>query len=259
MELKNFPVTEIKALPDDEPGTFEAIVACFGNVDRGGDRMKKGSFARTLKDRGLPPIIWSHNWDIPPIGTVEEAVENNSGLRIKGRLFVGEDEDSPVARQVYTAMKAKDGNGMSPLREFSFGYEAVASKGEEVEGEEIRVLEDVELFEVGPTLVGMNPATQLLAVKSAEEVIKQAVEETEPPEEGEVKPDPVTPLEETTPPPADDPDSDTEPPAVVVDPATSPVVQPEDKPDPKDEESKSDLSEEDRSRIAELLTAGPIH
>jgi HK97 family phage prohead protease len=249
METKSFPVTEIKALPEDEPGTFEAIVACFGNVDRGGDRMKKGSFARTLKDRGLPPIIWSHNWDIPPIGTVEEAVENNSGLRIKGRLFVGEDEDSPVARQVYTAMKAKDGNGMSPLREFSFGYEAVASKGEEVEGEEIRVLEDVELFEVGPTLVGLNPSTQLLAVKSATEAIAQVVEETTSdadPDDGTAGADPLA---------VPEPSAD-EPPAVVADPTTSPVEQPEDKPDPKDE---PELSEEDRSRIAELLTAGPIH
>jgi HK97 family phage prohead protease len=175
VEFKNFSVTEIKALREsDTPGTFEAIVSVFGNVDRGGDRVKKGAFARTLKEKGLPPLIWSHNWDVPPIGVVEEATENNEGLRIKGRLFVGEGEDHPIARQVYTAMTAQDGNGQPPLREFSFGYEVRQSSEEKRDDETIRVLEDLELFEVGPTLVGMNPATRLLAAKAFEQELELA-------------------------------------------------------------------------------------
>jgi HK97 family phage prohead protease len=163
-------------------------VSVFGNVDRGGDRVKKGAFARTLKEKGLPPLIWSHNWDVPPIGVVEEATENNEGLRIKGRLFVGEGEDHPIARQVYTAMTAKDGNGQPPLREFSFGYEVRQSSEEKADDETVRVLEDLELFEVGPTLVGMNPATRLLAAKAFDEEIalaKRAVEAATPTSEEE--------------------------------------------------------------------------
>lgn len=179
MEFKNFPVTEIKAVTgSDEPGTFEAIVSVFGNVDRGGDRVKKGAFARTLQEKGLPPLIWSHNWDIPPIGVVKEAVENNEGLRIKGRLFVGDGEDHPIARQVHTAMTAQDGNGMPPLREFSFGYEVHKASEETVDGKDVRVLEDLELFEVGPTLVGMNPATRLLAAKAFNEEMELAKQAT---------------------------------------------------------------------------------
>lgn len=168
MEYKSFPITEMKAIAGgDQAGTFEAIVAVFGNVDDGGDRIERGAFKRTLSERGLPPIVWSHQWEVPPIGVVTEAVENNEGLRVKGRLFVGEGEDSPVARQVYTAMKAQDGNGKSPLREFSFGYSAKDYSIEAVDGEDIRVLKDLDLFEVGPTLVGMNPATRLLGVKQS--------------------------------------------------------------------------------------------
>jgi len=196
VETKNFPTQEIKALPDEGEGVFEAIVAVFGNVDRGGDRIKKGAFRRTLEERGLPPIIWSHMWDVPPIGTVTEAAENNEGLRIKGRLFVGEGDDHPIARQVYTAMKARDGNGVSPLREFSFGYEVRDSSEEKQDGEDVRVLKDVELFEIGPTLVGMNPATRLLAVKSAETVIEQALSKTSPPPSTDDKPPPKEQSEE---------------------------------------------------------------
>jgi HK97 family phage prohead protease len=174
VEHKSFGVSEFKVIKDaDEPGTFEALVSVFGNVDMGGDRVKKGAFKRTLEERGLPPIVWSHMWDVPPIGAVLDAAENNQGLRIKGRLFVGEDEDHSVARQVHTAMKAQDGRGMSPLREFSFGYQVQKSSTEEKDGDEIRVLEDVDLFEVGPTLVGMNPDTQLLGVKDLRALLKQ--------------------------------------------------------------------------------------
>lgn len=174
MEHKSFAVTDLKAIKNgDVPGTFEAIVAVFGNVDRGGDRMVKGAFKRTLEERGLPPIVWSHNWDVPPIGVVSEAAENNEGLRIKGRLFVGEDEDHPMARQVWTAMKAQDGNGAAPLREFSFGFETRGSAMVEEDDEEIRELRDVELFEVGPTLVGMNPETRLVGVKALREYADQ--------------------------------------------------------------------------------------
>lgn len=174
MERKAFALSEIKA-SKDKPGQFEAVVAVFGNVDQGGDRIEKGAFARTLEERGLPPIVWSHMWDVPPIGAVQEAKETDRGLEIKGSLYV---DDHEVARQVYAAMKGVDGNGRSPLREFSFGYEVRESTEEKTDGEDVRVLKDLELFEVGPTLVGMNPETELLAVKAGSVTITSAPEGT---------------------------------------------------------------------------------
>lgn len=216
MEHKSFALTELKAVADtDEPGTFEAVVAVFGNVDRGGDRILPGAFKRTLKERGLPPVVWSHNWDVPPIGVVQEAAETDEGLQIKGRLFVADDEDHAIARQVYAAMKAQDGNGAAPLREFSFGYETRGSNSVEEDGDEIRELTDLELFEVGPTLVGMNPDTRLVGAKALREYADQIEKSAEQEEE------------ETD----------------------------GDKPDPNDTE----LSEEDRARIAELALAKPTH
>jgi HK97 family phage prohead protease len=164
MEHKSFAVGELKALPEDSApaGSFEALVSVFGNVDRGGDRMVKGAFTRSLAEKGMPPVVWSHMWDVPPVGTVTSAEETDEGLLVKGRLFVGPDEDHAVARQVYTAMK----NGA--LKEFSFGYETVDSREVKSDGETVRELLDVDLFEVGPTLVGMNPDTRLVGVKARE-------------------------------------------------------------------------------------------
>ena len=41
------PVTEFKAL-GGKRGEFQALVSVFGNVDRGGDRVMPGAFAKTL-------------------------------------------------------------------------------------------------------------------------------------------------------------------------------------------------------------------
>lgn len=173
LERRSFPVAQVRALSGagDAPGTFEAIVAVFGNVDSYGDRIVRGAFARTLKPppdgRGLPPVVWSHQWGEPPIGATLEAEEVAEGLRIKARLLVGEGEDHATARAVYAAMKAADGNGRPPLREFSFGFTTLSSRTVTEGGEEIRELLELELFEVGPTLVGANPSTRLVGVKSA--------------------------------------------------------------------------------------------
>lgn len=164
-ETKAFEI-EVKAGTDeDPPGTFEALVAVFGNVDRGGDRLMPGAFRKTLgrKGRGLPPILWSHDWNQPPIGVTHSAEETEAGLVVKGELFV---ETNALARDVHTAMLAKGGDGRAPLREFSFGYEAVRAKDVTEDGATVRQLLEVELYEVSPTLVGMNPATQLLGVKT---------------------------------------------------------------------------------------------
>lgn len=167
IERKSFDVDPASLDTSGEPGEFEAVVAVFGNVDQGGDRMVKGAFARTLKEAGMPPVVWSHEWQTPPIGHITQAEETDEGLHVKGRLFVAADEDHAIARQVYAAMKA------GALREFSFGYQAREHRQVETEdGKSVRELVDVDLFEVGPTLKGMNPATRLVGVKHALDEMK---------------------------------------------------------------------------------------
>jgi hypothetical protein len=87
-----------------------------------------------------------------------EAEESKDGLVIDGQLFVRDDDNHDVARAVYTAMKG------GALKEFSFAYEVRQARFVEEDGKEIRELVDLDVFEVGPTLVGMNPSTRLLEV-----------------------------------------------------------------------------------------------
>ena len=148
---------ELKAV-DDRPGVFEARFAVFNNVDRVGDRILSGAFSRTLEERGLPPVVWSHRWDVPPIGETLDAKETDEGVEATGRLFIDGDkgEDHATAREVYVGLKTR------ALKEYSFAYEVVDAAEVTENGETIRELRDVELFEWGPTLVGVNPATETI-------------------------------------------------------------------------------------------------
>jgi hypothetical protein len=161
VEHKTYPF-EFKSL-DDDAGTFEATVAVFGNVDKGGDRILPGAFEKSLAQweaSGDPiPVIFNHDWGTPDahIGVVEHAIETSSGLLVKGRLDV---DDNPVARQVHRLMQRRS------LKEFSFGY-SVPKGGEKRAKDGANDLLQIDLAEVGPTLKGMNPATELHSVKSA--------------------------------------------------------------------------------------------
>lgn len=161
---------EYKLLGEEEPsGTFEAYVAIFGTPDRpdlfgDSDIIEPGAFTQTLQEKGLPPVVWSHVWTIPPVGHAIQAIEDSKGLRIKARLFLDDDGISgQYARSIHTGMTATP----PVVREFSFAFEAKEWSDEKAQnGQYIRHLKRLELFEVGPVLVGRHPDTELIAAKS---------------------------------------------------------------------------------------------
>jgi HK97 family phage prohead protease len=167
MRVKSCPVN-IKAAGDHEgtpEGVFEAIVAAY-NVDSGGDRIIPGAFAKTLatwQESGDPiPLYWSHRMDDPDynIGHVLEAKETDAGLWVKAQI----DLEGPKAQQVYRLLKGRR------VKMFSFSYDIEKAQPvtDEKSGDEILDLHELTLFEVGPTPIGMNQQTDLLAVKAAE-------------------------------------------------------------------------------------------
>lgn len=173
METKQFAATQIKALEDaDQPGTFEAIVSVFGNIDSYGDMVVKGAFKEFLKackTDGYPPVVWTHQWGTVPIGVTQEMSETDEGLYAKGRLFIdaGGGEDHEIARQVYTAMRAQDPYGKAALREFSFGYDLLEFVERKTEDDGyFWELQKLWVIEYGPCLKGANDSTRLVGVKS---------------------------------------------------------------------------------------------
>ena len=162
-EVKSFSA-EVKVSSSGDKGIVEALVSVFGNIDLGGDRVLKGAFSESLakwKAKGDPmPFIFSHQWDNPDayLGGVTEAVETEDGLVVKAQI----DLSHPAAKRVFDLLKQR------LITQFSFGFyaEEYAYVKDEAYGE-VRELSKVDVFEVGPTLMGMNPETVLLEAASA--------------------------------------------------------------------------------------------
>lgn len=207
---KAFKVTQFKAADDVDSGEFEALVSVFGNVDMMSDRVMPGAFRKSLarwESSGDPiPVIWSHDWKDPHshIGKVTEATETADGLRVKGQI----DLDAAKARQVFKLLKGRR------VTQFSFAYDVLDSKFDEEQG--VNDLLELNILEVGPTLIGANPDTQLYAVKhgvlDADGVAdlhpddESLLAKSEPDDDGDTPPEPdPAPVED--PDPGDDSDA----------------------------------------------------
>lgn len=185
MRLKSCPV-RIKAAGENEgteDGVFEAIVAAY-NTDSVGDRIVPGAFAETLAEwrgKGDPvPVLWSHMSHDPDyhIGEVLEAEERPEGLWVRARL----DLDAPKAAQVYRLLKGRR------VTQFSFAYDIEeGSWVDQKDGESFYELRRLKLYEVGPTLIGANQATELLDVKSGDRSLRLSIDGATPVDAAQIR------------------------------------------------------------------------
>lgn len=136
-------------------GTFTGLGSTFGNVDLGGDIVMPGAFRASLnkhRDEGTAPaMLWAHDL-AEPIGRWLSVTENDVGLSVKGKLSLG------VARAKAAYSLMRDG-----ALGLSIGY-LVAKADYDDRG--VRLIREVELFEVSPVAIPMNPKAQITAVKS---------------------------------------------------------------------------------------------
>ena len=148
---------QIKAI-DDGQGIIEAYVSVFGNVDSYGDIVEKGAFANAVKaflsDGRYPKGVWAHDWSLPIAKTLEMR-EDNFGLYIKAQLVLSVQK----AQEAYDLIKA------GVITDFSFGFSVDKSN---VDADGVRHITNISIYEWSPVLVGANPETQLLSVKSAD-------------------------------------------------------------------------------------------
>lgn len=154
-----------KANSDEPDGTVEAIVSVFNNVDRAGEKVLPGYFAKSLAEK-LPKGVWMHDWT-RPIAVTDDAKEllpgdpllpenlkQLGGLYVKGRLNL----DVQDGRDALSHLK------FGSVDEFSFGYSNTKTAYDENTG--VRELIEGDIFEWSPVLVGCNPATALLSAKN---------------------------------------------------------------------------------------------
>lgn len=150
---------EEKSLTEnDDAFRFVGYAAVFNNRDLGDDVIVPGAFQKSLKDHGMPLLLFNHKMEDLPIGVIEHAEEDKKGLRVEGEL----PKDDPVSRRVGIALKARK-SGARALKGMSIGYKAEkhSRKGE------IRYLEQVRLFEASFVNLPMNPLAGVETIKGA--------------------------------------------------------------------------------------------
>lgn len=166
-----FAPLELKFDDSDEPGVFEGYGAVFGNVDSYGDVIVKGAFKETLrswkKQKRLPPMLVQHGgWmmsdsDGLPIGKWESMEEDDTGLRVRGRLI---NLDTERGKSIYGAMKEGVLDGMS------IGYRAKEFELGTKPDEPRRKLKKIDLVELSVVTFPANGAARVASVKSADQI-----------------------------------------------------------------------------------------
>lgn len=153
-------IDELKARDEKDHGIVEAYVSIFGNVDLQGDAIRHGAFTKSLERWSASgdaiPFVWSHSWGDPfaHIGKVLHAWEDDKGLRVVAKV----DLDNPTGAQVFRLLKERR------VTQFSFAYD-IEEEGPREDG--ANELQQLHILEVGPTLAGANPSTELIGTKSA--------------------------------------------------------------------------------------------
>lgn len=155
-------------------GTSRAIYAVTGVTDEVEDFIVPGAFARTLASRPVK-TVWHHGWK-DPVGVVVECEEWLPGdprfKQVPGDWPA--EAGALVAIVLYNLRTQQGRDAYEQVKQwhehkqaaFSIGYR-VSDTGASKRGDGVRVIHDLDLFEVSPVLHGAHPLTRSLEVKSA--------------------------------------------------------------------------------------------
>lgn len=167
IEYKKIPYF-VKEL-DVKTRTVVGIFAVHGNIDAGRDMSELGSFTKWLTNNSRDRVrfLWQHNSFDPPIASIKDIHEvarqdlpekvlewapmATGGVQVTRKYYEG----VPLSDWVFKAITEGDVTEMSYAYQVH-GYEI---RMDEATQREIRVLKEVQLFDVSDVNWGMNPAT----------------------------------------------------------------------------------------------------
>lgn len=163
MEKKGFWFDLKKdTLTDD--GSFKGHASVFGNIDSYGDIVDKGAFTKTLGEGREFPLLYNHNTDAL-LGGIE-ARQDRIGLNTTGMFEL----DVTRAKEIY--LFAKKGI----IKGLSIGYSVKKKVDEKIDGKFVRVIKELQLFEVSLVLFPANKLANVEAVKSYGDNLIQEIE-----------------------------------------------------------------------------------
>lgn len=156
MERKVFALTELRADGEGEERTLKGYAAVFNQLSEPmwgmREKIRPGAFAKTIQESDIR-AVWNHNADLV------------LGRTKNGTLSLREDEHGlwveirPPATNWATDYLESIRRG--DVDQMSFGFETVRDYWEGEEGQQIRTLVEVRLFEVSPVTFPAYPQTEV--------------------------------------------------------------------------------------------------
>lgn len=167
---------EFKFLDDGEPGTFEGYGAVYGNVDSHGDVIQQKACADSLgrlRAAGMMPAMYAEHSFFKggshlPIGVWTDIEEDDTGLRVKGRISA---LDTDAGRQIRGLMRDGAMRGLSIAYSVPPGGAVIGKKA----GEPKRLLKSIDLFAID---VVQNPSNALARTEHMKSLLMQGDHES---------------------------------------------------------------------------------
>lgn len=135
-------------------GQFSATFSSFHVVDRDGDVTMPGAFT---EGQAVRIAQWGHNWGALPVGKGVIHADDNRAW-VDGAFFL----DTTHGTDAYKTVK-----NLGELQEWSYGFDVKRRREGEFNGQPVRFLEEIEVFEVSPVMLGAGIGTRTDAIKSA--------------------------------------------------------------------------------------------
>lgn len=151
LNRKSYPM-EVKEVTDE--GYFSGYGSVFDVVDDWDDVIIRGAFASTLQKK-TPIMLWQHD-SAEPIGVYERVREDDIGLWVEGRLLL----EIEKGREAHILLKNR------AIRGLSIGFLPLAWEWETRDNVRVRVLKDIDLWEVSLVTFPANPKAVVDEVKT---------------------------------------------------------------------------------------------
>lgn len=135
-------------LLDENEGVITGYASVYNVIDQHNDLIRNGAFKNINKNK--VKLLWQHKSE-EPIGVIEEIVEDEYGLYFRAKLLL----DLPQAKSAYNLVKAKAISGIS------IGFKAIDYYYQK----DVRVIEDIDLWEISLVTFPANLEANILEVK----------------------------------------------------------------------------------------------
>jgi len=140
---------------DSEDGFFalEGLASTFGNIDLDNDVIVQGAFSKTLSEHEKFPMLWQHS-PFSPIGDFK-AEEREDGLFISAEVL-----NTVAGTEIQGLVRKR-------VLKFSIGFIPKKVSFAELNGEDVRFIEEIDLKETSLVTFPANPEAVITGSKGS--------------------------------------------------------------------------------------------